>query len=93
MGRFHPFHKTVPGAEGSHEEQTQRHAGDDIGVDHWDVVDRHQGLPPTPAHIVKTDGGKGAHNSRYHCGDQGYRQRGIYTLHNDPVLEQLLIPL
>ena len=88
-----PDGKVAPEVEKRHKEQTQGHAGDDVGIHHGDVVDGHQRVPDAPAHGIKTDGGKGAGYGGDDGREQGDQKRGIDALHDQPVPEELFIPL
>ena len=50
-----------------YKEQAEGDAGDDLRVDHGDVVHRHQRSAPALSHVVEADGGKGARDG----GDDG----------------------
>lgn len=52
-----------------------------------------QGRAPPPPHTGQANGCKGARHSGNQRGKHGYQQRGIDTLHNEAVLEQLRIPV
>ena len=58
-----------------HEEQEERHAGDDVRIEHRDVVEKLQpGFLPS-VHIVDTDGGKGTEYCRDSRGHEGNDKR------------------
>ena len=66
-GSVDPVGKIPPKVEKGHEEQAEGDAGDDLRVDHGDVVHRHQRSAPAFFHIVEADGGKGARNGGDDC--------------------------
>ena len=82
-----------PALKEGHEKQAQGYAGDDVGVHHGDVVHREQGVPLFPAQAVQADGGKGARRGGDGGGQQRNQQGGVDALHNQPVLEQLIVPV
>ena len=86
-----PDGKGLPQAEKGHEQQTHGDAGDDLRIHDGNVVHRHQGR--APPHTGQANGCKGARHSGNQRGKHGYQQRGIDTLHNEAVLEQLRIPV
>ena len=57
------------------EEQEERHTGDDVRVQHRDVVQEGDGLLAASLHVVDSDSCDGAeyggHNGRDECDDQG----------------------
>ena len=88
-----PPGKAAPPVEEHHKQQRQADAGDNIGVHHGDVVHRHQRVPPSAAHGVKADGGKGARDGGDHRGQQAHQQRDVHAAHDDLVVEQLSVPV
>ena len=91
--RVEPGGEAAPTAEKRHEQQAHGNAGDDIRVHHGDVVDGHQRIPDPAAHGVKADGGEGPGHGSDDGGQQGHQQGGVYTLHDDPVAEELCVPM
>ena len=88
-----PAGERAPAVEEHHEQQTQADAGDDVRVHHGDVVDGHQRLPGLAAHGVEADGSKRAGHGGDDGGQQGHQQRGIDAVHDEPVLQQLGVPV
>ena len=88
-----PVGEVTPQIEEGHKEQAEGDAGDDLRVDHGDVIHRHQRSAPALSHVVEADGGKGARDG----GDDGCQDRdsqgGIQGVQDHLIVEQLVIPI
>ena len=91
--RVEPGGEAAPTAEKRHEQQAHGNTGDDIRVHHGDVVDGHQRIPDPAAHGIEADGGEGPGHGGDHGGQQGDQQGSIHALHDEPVAEQLGVPV
>ena len=88
-----PRGKMPPAVEKRHEQQTHGNAGDNIRIHHGNVVDGHQRIPDFAAHGIEADGGKSTGDGGDHRCQQGHQQGGVDALHDEPVAEELGIPV
>ena len=88
-----PPGEAPPALEEGHKEQAQAHAGDDVGIHHGDVVDHQDGVPLPAAEAVEADGGEGPGGGGDHRGQEAHQQGHVEALHDEPVLEELPVPV
>ena len=76
-----------------HEQQHERNAGDDLGVDHGHIADVVDDRLAALAHGVDSDGRSSAHHGGDHRGDEGHHKAQAQGAQDHFVVEQALIPL
>ena len=72
MGKYHG-HIALTDVE-EHEKQEERHTGDDVRIEHRDVVQECDHLLAATSHVMESDGCNGAERCRYDCSDEGDKE-------------------